>query len=97
MPWTACAKIWTILSMPRHIKIAKTAKVFGEQLRGRRLQSGLTQEEFAHRSGIDISFVSRCERGITQPSIGILLRMAATLQTSAAKMIEDLEKSLLSK
>ena len=97
MLWTARAKIWTILSMPRHIKLARTAKVFGEQLRRRRLELGLTQEEFAYRSGIDISFVSRCERGRTQPSIGVVLKMAVTLQTSAAKMVEELEKSLLSK
>jgi len=83
--------------MPRHIKITKAAKVFGEQLRRRRLELGLTQEEFAYRSGIDISFISRCERGVTQPSIGMLVQIAIALQTSGCKMMDDLEKKLLSK
>lgn len=97
MLWTARAKTSTIASMPRHIKISKTAKIFGEQLKRRRLELGLTQEEFAYRSGIDISFISRCERGITQPSIGMLVQMAVTLQTSGSKMMDDLERKLLSK
>ena len=58
---------------------------------------GLTQEEFAYRSGIDISFISRCERGVTQPSIGILLQMAIALQISGSKMVEELERKLLNK
>ena len=83
--------------MPRHIKISKAAKIFGRELKRRRVELGLTQEEFAYRSGIDISFISRCERGITQPSIGMLVQMAIILQTSGSKMMDDLERKLLSK
>ncbi len=97
MLWTAQTKAWTIAFMPRHIKLAKTAKIFGEQLKRRRLELGLTQEEFAYRSGIDISFISRCERGITQPSIGMLLQMAIALQISGSKMVDELERKLLTK
>jgi DNA-binding transcriptional regulator YiaG len=97
MLWTAHGKTWTIESMPRHIKTSKTAKIFGEQLKRRRVELGLTQEEFAYRSGIDISFISRCERGITQPSIGMLVQMAIILQTSGSKIMDDLERKLVSK
>jgi len=83
--------------MPRHVKTARIAKTFGEQLRRRRLALKLTQEEFAHRSGIDISFISRVERGVSQPSIGVLLQMAKLLGTSGKDMIDELEQSLSGK
>ena len=83
--------------MPRHAKLAKTARIFGAQLRRRRLELGLTQEEYAHRSGIDISFISHVERGLTQPSIGVLMQMAKVLNTRGSVMMSELEDSLLDK
>jgi transcriptional regulator with XRE-family HTH domain len=83
--------------MPRHAKLTKTARIFGDQVRRRRLALGLTQEEYAHRSGIDISFISRVERGLTQPSIGVLLQMARSLDTTGGEMIGELERTLAGK
>ena len=80
--------------MPRHLKLSNVAKVLGALLRERRLAAGLTQEEFSHRSGIDISFISRVERGITQPSIGVFLKIAETLEVSGSKLLTDLERGL---
>jgi transcriptional regulator with XRE-family HTH domain len=80
--------------MPRHAKVARVAKVFGPLLRVRRKALDLTQEEFAHRTGLDVSFVSRVERGLTQPSIGVLIQMAKTLGTSSALLMAEVEKTL---
>lgn len=66
-------------------------------MRRRRAALGLTQEEFAHQSGIGISFISRVERGLTQPSIGVLLQMAPVLNTSSADTMAELERTLFHK
>jgi transcriptional regulator with XRE-family HTH domain len=59
-----------------------------------RAARGLTQEELAHRAELDVSFISRMERGLTQPSIGIFLRIASALETSPARLIGEIERAI---
>ena len=54
----------------------------------------MTQEDLAHLAEIDISFISRMERGLTQPSIGVLIKLAGVLDTTAAKLMAETEKAL---
>jgi len=54
----------------------------------------MTQEDLVAESGIDLSFVSRLERGLTQPSVGVLIRLAASLRTSASELMRRIEQRL---
>ncbi|RKH59407.1 helix-turn-helix domain-containing protein [Corallococcus llansteffanensis] len=50
------------------------------RIRGLRERRGLTQEEFAERCAISVSFVSLLERGERNPSYDTLLQVAAALE-----------------
>ena len=76
--------------MPRRLDHKRTAQAFGRLLRKRRMELGLTQYELAHQSGIDISFLSRMERGLTQPSIGTFLQLASAVDVSPVEWIGHL-------
>ena len=54
-------------------------------MRRLRVRQGLSQEVLAADAGIDRAYVSRIERGLENPTIGILEQMAAVLN---AEMIE---------
>jgi transcriptional regulator with XRE-family HTH domain len=54
----------------------------------------MTQEDLVAESGIDLSFVSRLERGLTQPSVGVLIRLAVSLRTSASELMRRIEQRL---
>jgi transcriptional regulator with XRE-family HTH domain len=54
-----------------------------KQLRGER-----TQEDLAHTAGISTSTLSRIERGMHQPSLPTLCKIAAALGVSPADLID---------
>src|ERR1700738_815087 len=58
----------------------------GRRIRYLRDKCGLTQEEFAARCGISISFASLLERGERSPSYETLLHMATALETSLEEL-----------
>jgi transcriptional regulator with XRE-family HTH domain len=80
----------TIRPVPRGLTHQSVARAFGTLLRSRRLEAKLTQYELAHLSGIDVSFLSRMERGLTQPSIGTFLHLARVLDTNPADWVQQL-------
>lgn len=51
----------------------------GKKIRAVRRSVGISQEETAHRAGIDYSFFGRIERGETNPSYLTLLSIANAL------------------
>ena len=44
-----------------------------------RKDAGLTQEELANRLGVDKGYISRVERGLTEPMVSTFYRLAAAL------------------
>lgn len=44
-----------------------------------RKEAGLTQEELAKRLGVDKGYISRVERGLTEPMVSTFYRLAAAL------------------
>lgn len=59
---------------------------FGSQLRALRLDRGWSQEEFAHRATIDRTYVSGVERGVRNPTLDIISRLADTLEIEVADL-----------
>ena len=47
-----------------------------------------SQEELAHRAGIDRSYASSVERGRQNPGIVLVLQIAAALEVSASELLE---------
>ena len=52
------------------VQDAALAEAFAAQLRDLRKEVGLSQEQLAHRAGVDRTFVGKLERGKHQPSLG---------------------------
>lgn len=70
------------------IKPETVAQAFGKVLRSYRVRSGLSQERLAESIEMDRTYVSMLERGIHQPSLTVVLRLALVLDTSPADLID---------
>lgn len=51
-------------------------KEFGKDLKKLRIDKGISQEAFALCCGIDRTFMSKMERGLRQPSLVSILKLA---------------------
>lgn len=61
----------------------------GKRVRGLRESLRLTQEEFATRCGISVSFASLLERGERSPSYETLLTIARALEVPLAELFRE--------
>jgi transcriptional regulator with XRE-family HTH domain len=68
--------------------------VFGNAVRKRREQLGLSQEDFADKAGIHRTYVSSIELGKVKVSIGIAQQLATALETPLSKLWKEIEKEL---
>ena len=68
--------------------------VFGQVLREQRLSRELSQEELALAADVDRTFVSQMERGIRQPTITTLIKLAGALGIQPSTLIVRMEKLL---
>jgi len=67
---------------------AKTIpRAFGAALRECRLKAGVSQEKLALDAGIDRTFISLLERGLRQPTLGTLFRLAGVLGIAPATLV----------
>jgi transcriptional regulator with XRE-family HTH domain len=60
---------------------------FGAAVRIARTVRGISQEELAHRSGIDRSYVGAIERGEQNSGLLHLVRIAAALDTTVSDLM----------
>lgn len=61
---------------------------FAIELKVQRNLLGISQEELAHRAGVDRTFVARLELGQNQPSLSVLFRLCEGLVVKPEKLIE---------
>jgi transcriptional regulator with XRE-family HTH domain len=66
--------------------------MLGQELRKAREAAGLTQEELAHRAQVDRTYISMLENNRKSPTIDLLLRLCAAMNTSAATIIRRVEQ-----
>lgn len=52
-----------------------------------RVQAGLSQEDFAVDAGIDRTYVSRIERGLENPTVAVLARIAKALNADIVDLV----------
>lgn len=67
---------------------------FGKVLRERRKQVGLTQEKLALEADVQRNYVSLIERGVNQPTVNMIFKLAAALRCSPSDLIADVERAL---
>lgn len=61
---------------------------FGKNLRAARKKLDLTQEEVAQRSGVEQGEVSRIERGIRDPQISTVEKLAAAVEVPVSRLFD---------
>jgi transcriptional regulator with XRE-family HTH domain len=66
-------------------------KLVGRNVRRLRLAAGMTQEQYAERSGFSQQYISDLERGRRNPTVVSLLELAAPLGASPAELITEAE------
>lgn len=67
-------------------------QAFGEALREQRKKKGITQEALALSAAVDRSFVSQIERGLFQPSLSTLFKLAEAMDVRASALIARTEQ-----
>lgn len=73
----------------RLARASHSLQVLARKIRQLREREGLTQEEFASRTGISVSFASLLERGERSPSYETLVAIAETLQLSLSELFRE--------
>lgn len=54
----------------------------------------MSQEQLAFAADVERNFVSLIERGINQPTVRVIFKLASALQVSPSKMIGLVEEKL---
>jgi transcriptional regulator with XRE-family HTH domain len=63
------------------------AEQFAVNLRRARADAGLSQEDLSERSGLHSTEISRLERGVREPRLGTIVRIARGLGIAAADLL----------
>jgi transcriptional regulator with XRE-family HTH domain len=64
-------------------------KTFGENVKKARLARGLSQESLAAEAGIDRTYISGIERGLRNPSLDLIERLAGALDVDAQALMGE--------
>lgn len=70
---------------------AKILKALGLAIRQHRASMGISQEELGLRCNLDRTYISGLERGVRNPSLTALVRLASGLNINVSKLLENLE------
>jgi len=67
-------------------------KLIGKKLKATRLKNDMTIQELSERSKVSSNMISRIERGLTIPSVEILMKLADAFGMSINFFVEEAEK-----
>jgi len=76
------------IASPRHAN-APELVALGSAIRAARKERGISQEELAHRSDLDRSYMGSIERGTQNPGIVSILRVAYALDMTATELFAE--------
>ena len=63
-------------------------KKFGKRLRALREERGWSQEEFADRAGLHRTYVSAVERGVKNPTVSVIAKIAMGFGMSLSELFD---------
>lgn len=69
-----------------------SSKAIGAALRRLRKGAGMSQEELADRAAVHRTFVSQIERGLRNPTLEVIGRLADALGMSASSLVAEAER-----
>lgn len=61
---------------------------FGAHIKKLRLQSGLSQEAFADKCGLDRTYISGIERGVRNPTLQVISVLAGGLEMKISVLFD---------
>jgi len=67
-------------------------EIFGAHLRQLRTDRGMTQAQLAENARTSTPFISQLERGVTTPTLGMLLRLADALECRPSELIKIFDR-----
>lgn len=67
-------------------------KALAAEVKSRRADLGISQEELAFRAEVNRTFVGKIELAMNQPTLSVLLRLAEGLQMPLPELIESVLK-----
>lgn len=74
---------------------AGVAEAFGAVVRGTRLAAGVSQESLAHTANLERSYLGRIERGQSQPTLFVVLKVAAALGLEGGELVTQVEREVV--
>lgn len=74
-------------------ELRESQLVLSENIRKLRGQRGLSQERLALEADVDRTLVSKIERVIANPSLGILVKLAVALDVPLLHLLREQQKS----
>lgn len=72
----------------------RSAAAFGDVVRTLRTEMNLSQEAVAWAAQMERPNLSRIERGLSQPTLFVIIKLGAALGITAASLVEATEVSL---
>lgn len=69
------------------------AAAFGQAVRDARESLGYSQEELCFRSDLDRTYISGIERGVRNPTLKTIVRLAEALDTKPSKLLARAERT----
>jgi transcriptional regulator with XRE-family HTH domain len=73
---------------------SKLKEAFGKVIKELREEAGLSQKELADYSEVDRTYISDLERGIYNPTLNVIYKLAQILKIKPNKLIERVDRSL---
>ncbi len=65
---------------------------FGDAIRVRRKQLGLSQEALSFKAGLHRNYISDIERGLKSPSLRVIVKLAEALDLTVSALIQMTEE-----
>lgn len=72
---------------------ARLLKAFGRTVRSIRARRGMAQESLAEAAELSRNYISDIERGVRNPGLIALVRLARALRVDVAQLIGDADKA----
>ena len=70
-------------------------ETFGKVLRELRGENNISQEKLAEYCDLDRTYISLLERGLRQPTITTIFKLAKALNISPSTLIEKVERQII--